>query len=275
MNFRIVCFCRYLVKKLEQYEEVDYPRCLPSSRAAVTGLTLPTPHSLHTPTPHSLHTPTPHPLLLTAAANRVRAEVEAALSQETDQSNDSNGQPSELNSPKHRPEKLIVSHSNPMTVMPQSTVIQGPLSLIPIPSPVSVPDRTIFGPPKTKRSKKNPLKSAGRMSAATKRRKGDIDPNAPKKPSNAFFWFCQARRAELQEQFKGEVTTGQHDLTKALARLWGETPPDDKKVGVVNSKQLCVLRSISYACSYSTISIRWIKLAMIKKWCTTSRANRL
>ena len=65
---------------------------------------------------------------------------------------------------------------------------------------------------------------------STKKRKGDVDPNAPKKPSNAFFWFCQDKRAALQEQVKVEGLGGQHDLTKALARLWSETKTEDKKV---------------------------------------------
>ena len=224
---------RFLVNKLEQYEEVDYPRCLPSVRAETNGLTVPSPHPLHI-------TP-PHPLLMSAAAARIRAEVEGALSHDhpSDQSNDINGtqQLYEPNSPSTERQSTTVAHSNPSAVTPQATVIQGPLSLIPVPPPVIVPDRSRIGPPKTKRTKRapkgtpeKPLKSA-KGAAAAKRRKGEIDPNAPKKPSNAFFWFCQANRADLQEQFKGgEVATGQHDLTKALARLWGETNTDDKKV---------------------------------------------
>ena len=235
--FHIQC-CRFLVNKLEQYEEVDYPRCLPSVRAETNGLTILSPHPLHI-------TP-PHPLLMTAAAARIRAEVESALSHDhpSDQSNDINGTQllyNESNSPKltsTERSSSTVARSNPSVVTPQTTVIQGPPSLIPVPSPVIVPDRSRAGPPKTKRMKRapkrapdKPLKSGLKGAAAAKRRKGDIDPNAPKKPSNAFFWFCQANRAELQEQFKeGEVATGQHDLTKALARLWGETNTDDKKV---------------------------------------------
>ena len=65
---------------------------------------------------------------------------------------------------------------------------------------------------------------------SSRKRKGDADPNAPKKPSNAFFWFCQDKRATLQEQVKVEGLGGQHDLTKALARLWSETKTEDKKV---------------------------------------------
>ena len=73
-------------------------------------------------------------------------------------------------------------------------------------------------------------RDGGGSRKGSKRRRGDIDPNAPKKPSNAFFWFCQDKRAALQEQVKIEGLGGQHDLTKALARLWSETKTEDKKV---------------------------------------------
>lgn len=65
---------------------------------------------------------------------------------------------------------------------------------------------------------------------SSKKRRPDADPNAPKKPSNAFFWFCQEMRPSLQEQCREEGMSGQHDLTKALAKLWSETKTEDKKV---------------------------------------------
>ena len=81
------------------------------------------------------------------------------------------------------------------------------------------------------RGKKQTKKDGGTAhKGSSKKRKGDVDPNAPKKPSNAFFWFCQDKRAALQEQVKLEGLGGQHDLTKALARLWSETKTEDKKV---------------------------------------------
>ena len=76
------------------------------------------------------------------------------------------------------------------------------------------------------KQKKNSPGGAG----GSKRRKANADPNQPKKPSNAFFWFCQEHRPSLQERFRGEGVQGQHDLTKILAKLWSETAPDDKKV---------------------------------------------
>lgn len=81
-------------------------------------------------------------------------------------------------------------------------------------------------PPSNKPAKKTP-KSTARSS---NRRKKDTDSNAPKKPSNAFFWFCQEQRGSLEEQFRGEGVAGQHSLTKILAQKWGETSADDKKV---------------------------------------------
>ena len=115
---------------------------------------------------------------------------------------------------------------------PIASVIVTPTSLV----PASIP---VIGNTKPKKSK-NPRantqssnsseKQKGRGSGSSKRKKADADPNAPKKPSNAFFWFCQDKRASLQEKFRGEGMSGQHDLTKALAKLWSETGTDDKKV---------------------------------------------
>lgn len=62
------------------------------------------------------------------------------------------------------------------------------------------------------------------------------DPNAPKKPANAFFWFCQEKRSEVQDKLAREGNVGHHDLTKVLSKMWGEVPSSDKKVSdLVNS----------------------------------------
>ena len=99
-----------------------------------------------------------------------------------------------------------------------------------------LPQLTSQASPKTKPStttgmsapKKKTTKTSGR--GGTRKRKSDVDPLAPKKPSNAFFWFCQEYRPGLQEHFKGEGMSGQHDLTKILAKLWSETKMEDRKV---------------------------------------------
>ena len=83
---------------------------------------------------------------------------------------------------------------------------------------------------KTKRTPKGATKSS-----PASRRKKDQDSSAPKKPSNAFFWFCQEQRGSLEDQFRGEGVAGQHSLTKILAQKWGETPTDDRKVCTCNT----------------------------------------
>ena len=78
-------------------------------------------------------------------------------------------------------------------------------------------------------AKKTP-KTSTKRSPASSRRKKNANSNAPKKPSNAFFWFCQEQRGSLEEQFRGEGVAGQHSLTKILAQKWGETTAEEKEV---------------------------------------------
>ncbi|EDO40495.1 predicted protein [Nematostella vectensis] len=57
------------------------------------------------------------------------------------------------------------------------------------------------------------------------------DPNAPKKPANAFFMFCQQQRTVMQEDHKDATAVmGHHELTKSLAKEWNNLLPDEKKV---------------------------------------------
>lgn len=112
---------------------------------------------------------------------------------------------------------------------PTATVALSPATITAVPIAVTTatpPSSAPVGKGRKSTKKDGVTTSRG----STKRRRGDIDPNAPKKPSNAFFWFCQDKRAALQEQVKVEGLGGQHDLTKALARLWSETKTEDKKV---------------------------------------------
>lgn len=118
---------------------------------------------------------------------------------------------------------------------PVASVLVTPSSLV----PASIPT-LVAGVKSTYNSKSmktthalvssNKKKDHGQGRGSLRRKRPVADPNAPKKPSNAFFWFCQEKRAPLQEQFRGEGMSGQHDLTKALAKLWGETAAENKKV---------------------------------------------
>lgn len=55
------------------------------------------------------------------------------------------------------------------------------------------------------------------------------DPDAPKKPANAFFMFCQQQRNSMQEDQK-ESAVGHHELTKHLAKEWNTLGAEGKKV---------------------------------------------
>ena len=68
------------------------------------------------------------------------------------------------------------------------------------------------------------------MASAGRSEKKERDPDLPKKPSNPFFWFCQEHRSAVQSQCNKETSTGHHELTKTLARLWGEVGDEEKKV---------------------------------------------
>lgn len=56
--------------------------------------------------------------------------------------------------------------------------------------------------------------------------KAKKDPNAPKKPSGAYIWFCNDHRAKI----KGEHSNwGVAEIGKELGALWKTLDDDDKK----------------------------------------------
>ncbi|RUS81396.1 hypothetical protein EGW08_010834 [Elysia chlorotica] len=58
------------------------------------------------------------------------------------------------------------------------------------------------------------------------------DPNAPKKPANAFLMFCTTQRTAVQEEYfkehKEEIA--HHELTKTLAHQWNALGPEEKRI---------------------------------------------
>ena len=60
------------------------------------------------------------------------------------------------------------------------------------------------------------------------------DPNAPKKPANAFLMFCQQERlpvlAEHSRDNPGSADMTHQDLTKELAKKWNDLTDEQKKV---------------------------------------------
>lgn len=81
-------------------------------------------------------------------------------------------------------------------------------------------------PEKTKGAKRPPRKKVP---------KSEKDPNAPKRPSNPFFQFCQEQRQILMERINsdlkpGEVEPSKQELTRQLALKWNSLSTHDKKV---------------------------------------------
>uniref|UniRef100_T1IES5 HMG box domain-containing protein n=1 Tax=Rhodnius prolixus TaxID=13249 RepID=T1IES5_RHOPR len=74
--------------------------------------------------------------------------------------------------------------------------------------------------------------SSGISNPSTKRKATKVDKNAPKRPANPFFQFCQEQRNSAIEEM---ATIGHNDLTKIevtkhLANKWNMLPIDDKKI---------------------------------------------
>lgn len=74
-----------------------------------------------------------------------------------------------------------------------------------------------------------------KKTAKRKTAKSEKDPNAPKRPSNPFFQFCQEQRQILMEQLNAELKPGEAELTKQeltrqLAIKWKSLSGSDKKV---------------------------------------------
>ncbi|XP_029182724.1 non-histone protein 10-like [Acropora millepora] len=74
-----------------------------------------------------------------------------------------------------------------------------------------------------------PVMKKTKKRESSKEKDKDRDPNAPKKPANAFFMYCQQQRTVMQDDQK-DPTVGHHELTKSLAKEWKSLATDDKKV---------------------------------------------
>ena len=75
-----------------------------------------------------------------------------------------------------------------------------------------------------------PVPAKLRKSDPSSRRKADADPAAPRKPQNAFLRFFQDHKDAYASQTEGEGLAKHHEVTKALAKVWGEAKPELKKV---------------------------------------------
>lgn len=63
------------------------------------------------------------------------------------------------------------------------------------------------------------------------------DPNAPKRPANPFFQFCQEQRSILMDELNSGLQPGQpelskQELTRQLAQRWRSMDPINKQIYV-------------------------------------------
>nr|CAD7448042.1 unnamed protein product [Timema bartmani] len=99
--------------------------------------------------------------------------------------------------------------------------------------------KTLVGSRASSGEKVSRKNSVGGGSSAKKKgskpsEKAEKDPNAPKRPANPFFQFCQEQRPIVMERLGSESKTGEQDackieLTKQLASQWKTLTPEDKK----------------------------------------------
>lgn len=69
-----------------------------------------------------------------------------------------------------------------------------------------------------------------KLKKGSKRKSVKTDPNAPKRPANPFFQFCQEQRPRVMERLAGEPEPSKQELTRQLATTWKSLSSDDKKV---------------------------------------------
>ncbi|GAB0091087.1 hypothetical protein DMENIID0001_058900 [Sergentomyia squamirostris] len=75
----------------------------------------------------------------------------------------------------------------------------------------------------------------GESSGKLVRRRVEKDPNAPKKPPNAFLQFCQEQRSTVLDEISSERQPGEpepskQELTRELASRWRSMGNDDKQI---------------------------------------------
>lgn len=73
------------------------------------------------------------------------------------------------------------------------------------------------------------LKKSASLAKKGRKPHHKLDPDAPKKPANAFFMFCQQQRNSMHDDQK-DSSVGHHELTKHLAKEWNTLGAEGKKV---------------------------------------------
>jgi len=103
---------------------------------------------------------------------------------------------------------------------------------VPLPLDLEGPSQrhTEKTPPKNSRALKGGAVEKGQKKG--KRRGGKVDKNAPKRPPNPYFQFCQEQRTTAIEEMAsiGQVDPSKVEVTKHLAHKWNKLNTSDKKV---------------------------------------------
>ncbi|XP_054283187.1 TCF3 fusion partner homolog [Macrosteles quadrilineatus] len=83
---------------------------------------------------------------------------------------------------------------------------------------------------KASTSRKN--QAGGNSAPKRKTAKAPVDPNAPKRPANPFFQFCQEQRTTVLESLvaQGLGEPSKQEVTKQLAIRWNALPSNEKKI---------------------------------------------
>ncbi|XP_071943826.1 uncharacterized protein [Antedon mediterranea] len=135
---------------------------------------------------------------------------------------------------RNAPLMIVVEDDMPFTAVSSSDLggdfSDVPSSVPPIKQSVS-PSVSVASPSNIVTTSK-PVASAPRK----KKRRDDKpekekDPNAPKKPANAYLMFCQQARAPVQEEHQNldKDDISHQELTKELAKRWNELTTDQKQ----------------------------------------------
>ncbi|XP_055683840.1 uncharacterized protein LOC129790382 [Lutzomyia longipalpis] len=102
------------------------------------------------------------------------------------------------------------------------------------PPPPLFPQSDQMNPEKKRRKSGFPTK--GDFAKGIRKPK-EKDPNAPKKPPNAFFQYCQEQRSIVLDEIASERQPGdpepsKQELTRQLAQRWRSMGNDDKQIYV-------------------------------------------
>ena len=96
------------------------------------------------------------------------------------------------------------------------------------------------------------------------------DPNAPKKPANAFLMYCQQERQKVQDGEGNGIYSADlshQDLTRQLAKQWKFLSEDEKKASTVEPLYNEVLGTMKITLLYQVSHyIRVKKKEYIKSW---------